>query len=175
MGSCPQKIKLWSSADSIKLLHNVTQKNPSFKPILAYPNRGIAHLCLQINRQLAILGKAKAALPTELADHALHCVVSGHKLLVYTDSAVWASQLRFYGTTLLAAFESDPSVLISEIQFKINNVATTSGVNPIKNTIIPPATVAVEIRSLSLAATDPQLKQALAKLSATLTRLQPEK
>jgi hypothetical protein len=156
-------------------LYDVTQKSKSFKPIIAYPNRIIAQLYQQMNRQLAILGKVKAALPTELAVHALHCVVSGHKLLVYTDSAVWASQLRFYGTTLLAAFESDPSVLVSEIHFKINNVATTSKANPISKTIIPPATVAIEIRNLSLAATDPQLEQALAKLSATLTRLQPEK
>jgi len=125
-----------------------------------------------MNQQLAILEKVRAVLPKELAGHALHCVVRNHKLLVYTDSASWASQLRFYGATLLAAFESDPCVLVSEIQFKINNISTTSEAASISKTIIPPKTAAIEIRKLSLTATDPQLKQALEKLRSTLLRLQ---
>ena len=149
----------------------MAQKAPRLKPILAYPNKAIAQLYLQINQQLALLKRIKAVLPKELADHTLHCVLNNKKLLVYTDSANWASQLRFHGKTMLNAIEPAASTTASTIQIKIINATTTATSDAKPRTVIPSKTVAYAIRNQSLISTDPQIKQALDKLSTTLDRL----
>ncbi|NOS76123.1 MAG: DUF721 domain-containing protein [Methyloglobulus sp.] len=147
----------------------MAQKAQRLKPILAYPNRALAQLYLQINQQLALLKRIKAVLPKELADHTLHCVLNNKKLLVYTDSANWASQLRFHGKTMLNAIEPTTLTPTSTIQIKIINATATTNVKP--KTVIPSKTVAYEIHNQSLITTDPQVKHALDKLSTTLARL----
>jgi hypothetical protein len=149
----------------------MAQKALRLKPILAYPNKTITHLYLQINQQLALLRRIKAVLPKELADHTLHCVLNNKKLLVYTDSATWASQLRFHGKIMLNAIELAASTPASTIQIKIINATPTATTNAKPRTVIPSKTVAYEIRNQSLLSTDPQIKQALDKLSTTLARL----
>jgi hypothetical protein len=149
----------------------MAQKTQQLKPVLAYPNRTITQLYLQINQQLALLKRIKAILPKELADHTLHCVLNNKKLLVYTDSANWASQLRFHGKTMLNAIEPAALTPASTIQIKIINATPTATSDAKPRTVIPSKTVAYEIRNQSLISTDPQIKQALDKLSTTLARL----
>ena len=153
----------------------MTQKIQSLKPILAYPNRLIAQLRLQIDQQLAILRQIKSVLPTELQVHVLHSVLNGKKLLIYTDSANWATQLRFYGETMLAAFKSNNSTPVTLLQVKIINDAAATKVSPKNKANIPSQSVAYELRKLSLVTADPELKQALSKLSSTLARLNVRK
>jgi hypothetical protein len=150
----------------------MAQKTQPLKAILAYPNKTIVQLCLQINQQLATLQRIKAALPKELANHALHCVFHDKKLLIYTDSAIWASQLRFYGKAILTAIESATPNHASILQVKVINVLTTADISKKRIAVIPSQTVADEIRNHSSMVTDPQLKKALVKLSLTLVRLQ---
>jgi hypothetical protein len=150
----------------------MAQSTRPLKPILAYPNKTIAQLCLQINQQIAILEQIKAVLPRELADNVLHCVLNNDKLLVYTDSALWGSQLRFYGKTILTAIESVNSASVSALQVKI--ISIPAATTPKRRPVIPSQKVADELWKNSLIASDPQLKQALGKLSTTLARLQAE-
>jgi hypothetical protein len=149
----------------------MAQNARTLKAVLSYPNKTIALLCLQINQQLAILEHIKAVLPKELADHALHCVFNNKKLLIYTDSAIWASQLRFYGNTILTAIESINSDTVSALQIKVINVSETANTRKKRIAVIPSQTVADDINSYSLTITDSQLKQSLDKLSSTLARL----
>jgi hypothetical protein len=154
----------------------MAQNAKPLKAALSYPNKTIALLCLQINQQLAILEHIKAVLPKELADHALHCVFNdknpnNKKLLVYTDSAIWASQLRFYGKTILTAIESINSDPVSVLQIKVINVPETAITRKNSIAVIPSQAVADDINSYSLTITDSQLKQSLDKLSSTLARL----
>jgi Dna[CI] antecedent, DciA len=149
----------------------MAQKRPSLKPILSYPNRTIAQLSLQINQQLAILAQIKAVLPKELATHVLHCVTNNNKLIVYTDSANWASQLRFYGKSVIDALEPYASIPATNLQFKIIAVPTPPSIRPKHRTLIPSQAVALEIHNQSLSTTDPQLKAALKNLSSTLEKL----
>jgi hypothetical protein len=153
----------------------MTQKRQTLKPVLAYPNKSIAQLHLQINQQLTILGQIKSVLPTELQVHVLHSVLNGKKLLIYTDSANWATQLRFYGETMLAAFKSNCSTTATVLQVKIINDAATTKVIPKNKPTIPSQRISYEIRKLSLVTADSQLKQALSKLSSTLARLNVRK
>jgi Dna[CI] antecedent, DciA len=155
----------------------MAQNVKSLKVALSYPNRTIASLCLQINQQLALLECIKAILPRELASHALHCVLNdkkpdNKKLLIYTDSAIWASQLRFYGKSLLTAVEPVTSGPVSVLQVKVINVPETAITSKKRIVAIPSQTVAEAINNHSLTVTDPELKQALNKLSSTLARLQ---
>jgi hypothetical protein len=151
--------------------NSMAQNTRPFKPILGYPSRTIAQLRLQIDQQLAMLEQIRTVLPRGLANHALHCVLNHQKLLVYTDSANWATQLRFFESAMLTALESDSSKPVATmLQVKIINITTTGNLK--RKALIPSQTVAGEIRDQSLVTADPQLKQALAKLSTTLARLQ---
>jgi hypothetical protein len=157
-------------------MFNMAQNAKSLKAVLSYPNKTIALLCLQINQQLAILEHIKAVLPKELADHALHCIFNNKnpnnkKLLIYTDSAIWASQLRFYGKTILTVIESVTSDPVSAIQVKVINVLETANTRKKRMAAIPSQSVADEINSFNLTVTDTKLKQSLEQLSLTLARL----
>jgi hypothetical protein len=149
----------------------MAQKIPLLKPVLAYPNRVIAQLCQQINQQRAILEQVKSVLPKELASHALHCVCNNKKLFVYTDSASWASQLRFHSSAMLAACGQAAATSASVLQVKVMNPPAFAVPNPKFQPTIPSNIVADEIRHQSLMVSDPQLSEALARLSATLARL----
>jgi hypothetical protein len=142
-------------------------KLQTIKTVLGHPNKIVGRLSLQISQQLTTLGKIKAVLPEDLADHALHCVCNNKKLIVYTDSASWASQLRFHGDKLLAAVANCSSV--ATLQVKI--IATSADTKPKRKALIPSQTVADGILLQSQFSSDPYLKQALGKLGATLTRI----
>jgi hypothetical protein len=150
----------------------MAQNAQPLKQILAYPNKTIAQLCLRVKQQLALLEEVKAVLPKDLANHALHCVHNNKKLLVYTDSAIWASQLRFYGNAMLSAIEPAVSAPLSTLQVKVVSMPENATTSPKRKAVIPSQKVADEIRHSSLMATDPQLKQALGRLSSTLGRQQ---
>lgn len=154
----------------------MTHHTKPIKTVLSYPNKTIALLRLQIKQQLALLEHVKKVLPKELASHALHCVFhdktpDNKKLLVYTDSATWASQLRFYGKAMLTSIEPVAPTPISVIQVKIISAAETANTPKKRIAVIPSQTAAEDINNLSCTVTDPQLKQALDKLSSTLIRL----
>jgi hypothetical protein len=153
----------------------MAQSTPPAKPILSYPNKVISFLCLQVTQQLAVLQRIKAVLPNNLANHVLHCVINDKKLMVYTDSAAWASQLRFYGQAMLAVVEPVALVPVNALRVKVISLPVTTGTDNKNTTVIPTQAVADEIRNHSSTITDLQLKKALAKLSSTLTRLQSQK
>ncbi len=94
-------------------------KHYAFKSALGYDNKLFNLYKYQIETQKQLLEKIKAILPEHLAEHALHCVLSGKKLTLYTDSAIWSSQLRFYQQTLLHALLSSHTGVIETLQIKI--------------------------------------------------------
>lgn len=90
--------------------------------------------------------------------------------MLYTDSAAWASQLRFYKTALLEAAASlyGPSVEILQIRILTEKTGLT-----IKNGMkanAPSAESIAVIRNQSDHVSDNELKLALQKLCATLSR-----
>jgi len=87
----------------------------SFKAVLEFHNPAIDKILMQIEQQKILLSVVKSVLPENLAKHALYCVVHDTTLIIYTDSAVWSSQLRFYRATILAAVEKP----IERIQIRL--------------------------------------------------------
>ncbi len=146
-------------------------KPTSFKAALSFPNRTLAHFYSQIDQQKQVLKRIHAVLPVAIARHALHCVVNGKKLLVYTDTAAWASQLRFYNTAILAAIApaTKESISIMQIKIRVETLHATS--LPGRTPIIPSAEKIELIHSHSLTVSDQQLKLALLRLSTTLAKL----
>lgn len=161
------------------------KKTTSFKAALLFPNRTIAHFYSRIEQQKLVLQRIHAVLPAAVAKHALHCVVNGKKLLIYTDTAAWASQLRFYNSAILAAIAPVTRESISIMQIKIMvemspterrrgalaGAEASQATSPGRKPNIPSAEKIKFIHDHSLTVSDEQLKQALLRLSATLEKL----
>jgi hypothetical protein len=93
---------------------------PFFKLVSSHQNNILNHYRSQLYQQRVLLGLVKSALPDTLKDHARHCVVTGNKVLVYTESAVWASQLRFFTNTMLSTILSwQRSIPIASLQIRL--------------------------------------------------------
>jgi hypothetical protein len=147
------------------------KKKPTpFKAALSFPNRTIAHFYSQIEQQKQVLARIHAVLPTTITEHALHCVINGKKLLVYTDTAAWASQLRFYNSAILAAIAPVTRESVSIMQIKVRMEMLTKTSLPGRTPIIPSAEKIAFIHNHSLTVSDEQLKLALQRLSATLAK-----
>ncbi|MDD5579119.1 MAG: DciA family protein [Methylobacter sp.] len=149
----------------------MAKKTIPFKAALAFPNRTIVNLYSQVEHQKLLLQVIRTVLPETLAKYARHCVINNKKLLIYTDSANWASQLRFYNTEILAAIPLLTRQSIEVMQIKIISEQTGISRQPGEKAIIPSAENIEIIRNHSFAVPDNQLKLALLKLSATLERL----
>lgn len=91
----------------------------SFKPALEFHNRTIDKLVTEVEQQKDLLLIVKSALPTNLAEHTLHSVVHDETLFIYTDAAIWSSQLRFYQNTILTVVSSSIQNSIKRIQIRL--------------------------------------------------------
>ncbi|MCQ8116227.1 DciA family protein [Methylomonas rosea] len=91
----------------------------AFKTALDFDNKQL-NLCLaQITAQQALLAIVRAALPSDIAPHALHCVASGSQLLLYCDSASWASQIRFFNRAIVDKLHGAGHPYIVRLQVRI--------------------------------------------------------
>ncbi len=153
----------------------MAEKLQLFRKSLAFPNRTMVYLHSQIEQQQRILKQLKAALPDDLAKHTKHCLIKDHKLLVYTDSAIWASQLRFYNTAILTTIQTLVKSPIDNLHIKIIS-RTTGLIETTQRKANLPSLEGIDlIRKHSLSITDDKLSLALLKLSTTLKRLAESK
>lgn len=91
----------------------------SFKPILEFHNRTLDKLVTQIEQQQDLLSVVKSVLPEELAKNVSYCVIHDATLLIYTNAAVWSSQLCFYQTVILNALVSIVEKPIDRVQVRL--------------------------------------------------------
>jgi len=97
----------------------MTNKYTTFKSALGYEGKVFALYKYQIETQTRLLKKIQSLLPEHLSSHVLYCVLNNKKLSLYTDSAIWSSQLRFYHQTILQALLRTHSGVIETLQIKI--------------------------------------------------------
>ena len=147
------------------------QKLSSFKRSLSFQNRTMAFFYSQIEQQQRILQRIKAVLPEVLAKQVRHCLIRDKKLLIYTDSAAWASQLRFYKSTILASTVTLTRAPVEILQIKVIAGQTGLVLGPERKAKIPSIEKIEVIRNHSLTVSDNQLRFALLRLSTTLERL----
>lgn len=152
----------------------MTIKKPSYKPFLLFQNQRIIYLHGQIAQQKQVLQTVQTLLPKQLAEQVDHCVLREQKLLVYTHSAVWASQLRFYHHEMLAAARLCTQLPITMVQVKIISqfIAKT---RYLRKAQLPSAERIEQFQKDSTYVTDENLRSALLSLGETLARLSKQK
>ncbi len=99
-------------------------KNSTFKSSLSFDGKIFTLYKYQIATQAKLLKKIKSALPEHLSEHALYCVLTNKKLSLYTDSAIWSSQLRFYHSVILQSLLGSHTGVIETLQIKVTPPAT---------------------------------------------------
>lgn len=139
-----------------------------FKPANRYQNSVMDFYHKKIHEQQQLLQKIHTTLPKHLAEHVLHCVISGKKILIYTDATVWSSQLRFYQTTILNG--------LSQTQFKVELlqvrlIPQTIQQKKQREPLVPSKENIHHIRHNANQVTDEKLQKALLNLSQTLEKL----
>jgi hypothetical protein len=131
----------------------------------------MAYFYNQLEQQHKILQKIQAVLPDTLAKQTRHCLLRERKLIIYTDSATWATQLRFYNSAILDAVITLTKTPVESMKIKI--ITGTLGlVSKTTRLAKLPSVEKIEaIKMDSLTIEDNQLRLSLQKLSATLERL----
>ncbi len=94
-------------------------KNSYFKTAFDFDVRQIMITLEKIAEQNKILAIVKTALPADIAPHLQHCLYSENCLLIYTNSASWASQIRFFQKDILCKILESGQYNISRLQVKI--------------------------------------------------------
>lgn len=140
-------------------------KEITYKPLLACNNQVTTYFQRRIAQQQQVLKTVQALLPESLAKQVRYCLVKDKKLLVYTDSAIWASQLRFYQVMMQAAVESAQTVQIKIIADPVRVPQTE------RKALLPSAEKIAQLHQDSLIIADESLRIAMLKLSTTLERL----
>ncbi|MDD1606282.1 MAG: DUF721 domain-containing protein [Methylococcaceae bacterium] len=145
----------------------MTAKKTTCKTPLSYQNQTMAYFHGQIGQQKRLLHAIQKLLPFDLAEHIYCCLIKDKKLLVYTDSAAWASQLRFYNAALLAS----TAPLVTTVQIKVMTQQVVFVTRSERKAQLPCPEKIELLRKDSLNITDEPLQAALLKLSTTLARL----
>lgn len=146
----------------------MNNKKSYFKSALNYEGKILSGYRYQIEVQNELLKKIRSTLPIELASHALYCVVSDKKILLYTDSATWSSQLRFYHKAIVQGLSSSDKHTFESVQIKIIPRFDAKKENSSKK--IPSIDNIKQILLQAENQTDEKLKLALKKLGKTLKK-----
>lgn len=141
----------------------------NFKSVLSYEGRILTRYKYQQEIQSEFLSIIKSALPEKLSRQALYCVVSGKQILIYTDSANWSSQLRFYAQDILQALLVSNRGTFESLQIKI--IPKTGGGGQAKSINIPSAKNINFILNQAENQADEKLKNALFNLGITLKKI----
>jgi hypothetical protein len=139
----------------------------TIKTPLSCQNPVTAYLRAQIEEQKRILLAVQAVLPPSLATQVKHCLIKDQVLLIYTDAAVWATQLRFYATQLQNALADK----VTAVQIKIITEQVGQVAEYHRKARLPCVEQITQLEDSARSIADADLQQSLLKLSATLARL----
>ncbi|MDD1612548.1 MAG: DUF721 domain-containing protein [Methylococcaceae bacterium] len=140
----------------------------------AFQNRTLAGFHNRLDQQKQILQSVRNALPHPLSNHILHCVVNEKKLLLYTDAAAWASQLRFLKQEILQAANKAQNYPLEKLQVRIMTDLPEERTKTGEKANLPSPERIAMIKNQLDDIRDSQLQLALQRLSATLARLADE-
>ena len=149
----------------------MANNDSSFKRPLDHTNLSLVRLYAHLGHQKKILESIKALLPHQLANHVMHCVIDEKRLLLYTDSGAWASQLRFFNRIILKAVEPFTRQGLRILQIRISQSIMARANNFQRKAKIPRNDQILAIRNSISGTADDPLNKSLLKLTATLERL----
>jgi hypothetical protein len=143
-------------------------KKTAFKSALDFDGRPMA-ICLEkIADQKRILRDVQTMLPEQIAEHAMHCVVSDTRLIIYTDSAVWASQIRFFHELILNKIQGSGQRKITNMQIKV--LPPVGPVNRARGVRVPASETVQALLGQVNDKSNDALDIALTKLAKTLSK-----
>ncbi|GEM_PF-466495 len=117
-----------------------------------------------------LLQRIQAGLPQNLSDHCIACVLRLDGLLViYTNSAAWASQLRFYQSTILSEAASVGPV--TRIKIRIWHPPANTSARPKSDFVrVPDERVLNQLLLEAQCNQDEDIRQALVGLVKAMRR-----
>ena len=147
------------------------QQPPSYKHPLSHQNRMLAYYMQHLQNQQSLLNAVRKVLPETLATQVNYCMVKDRKLLLYTTSAIWGSQLRFYDQLIRSSIEAISESPIDNLQIRLLTEPVGLIIKQPPKAILPSAATIDNLRDSGLTAKDRELQQSLLNLSSTLERL----
>jgi hypothetical protein len=146
-----------------------SSKKSAFRSALDFDTRQLTITQAIIAQQKALLALIKTVLPKEIAESIQHCVHSGSRLLIYTASASWASQIRFYQRDILTKLADSGQRNINSLQLKISPPVQDQ---PHNRTVQLPSAENISLlrQQMTEGTEGDALQQALLKLASTLDK-----
>lgn len=148
------------------------QPYKNFKSALSLQERILAKLKQQLWQQEQLLQRLKEALPENLREFAIYAVLRGQQITLFTHSAAYASQMRFYSKQLQASISQQPELShITHITVRLSMPLNSVRVQP-RKAQLPSAASIKCLRTARTHVTNDPLQQALENLGNTLEKLQ---
>jgi len=97
----------------------MASNKPAFKSALTYGTGHLALCLARIAEQRRLLELVRSALPADIAPQAMHCVISGNKLIIYSQSAGFAAQIRFFQQAILNKLRESGQRNLDQCQLKL--------------------------------------------------------
>lgn len=141
----------------------------TFKAAHQLKNQPLALWLSILKEQAKLLQIIQKSLPAHAAQAAKHCVLSGPHLVLYVESAAWASQLRFMQAQIIAGLFENGVTQVKSLQVKIIPVAYQNA-SARRHARLPTATTIAELKQLTTEEKPDSLHQALARLASTLEK-----
>lgn len=144
----------------------VTRNQYRFRTLNQCNNHPLTVCLAIIGQQQALRQRVCGVLPALLAQHVQHCVQSGKRLLIYTDSANWASQIRFFNGVILNAIDHTGQQNIERIQIKV--IEQPAAIAPSRAPTLPSQAVIDYLQQHADSNSNDAVQQSLKRLANTL-------
>lgn len=139
------------------LLDEVLKRDQKLAPLLA-----------QARLHMQLLAKIRQALPEPSGSHCLYCVLRGDsRLILYVDSAAWATKLRFHQLEIQSALSEIGPLKSIQIRVLLPGRETEKRLQAAK---IPSPQALDQLAKIAAASCDPEIKRSLKRLVCTLQR-----
>lgn len=137
--------------------------------IIKFSDPMLKSLLQKTQEHRSILAKVKSLLPDALSENIIDCAIKNNNLLIFTESSVWASQLRFYSPVILNFLNKQTAMNFQRIQIKILPPQQASANSQITHHIPSMESVKYLKRHGNTLA-DSELKRSLQRLARSLEK-----
>lgn len=90
---------------------------------------GLQNIQLNLKQQRELLVVVKNCLTEQLAKHCSHLIINKSRVILYTDSSVWASKLLYMRAVIIEAISNHVSDRIQTLSVKVLHLQTLQNEN----------------------------------------------
>lgn len=140
----------------------------TFKPAQTIDSQPIALWLSILQEQAKLLHSIQKNLPAQTAQAIKHCLVSEKQLIIYVESASWASQLRFLQDKIMAGLIESGVTQVKGLQIKL--LANRQNSVKKRPPNLPSEAVLTDLKTAYAGKPEDALGQALSNLTLTLEK-----